>query len=262
MSIRRHTLLQTHVCIYYSLWTEAFRSNFTDTLPFVVHPWKMVEKHKMQMWIFAIHPHHLVGWCMCACVLLSVCVCVQGACICAHDTPRLSASSKALSGALCGPRSLPFHSPSFCLSVSYLIELAQKQSKDRYLRLRAKAYWCLGEVSSLPPSVCFSLSVSLSHDPFKRVYEQQIKGMHNDVPLFCQVHMVVETLPPFMHKRTHLPTFKQVYWLIIDTYMEWQREENWVQILSFGFISAHPLLIIHRVFSPLPYSLRSLSPIM
>lgn len=71
---------------------------------------------------------------------MSACVFVQGAYICAHDTPRLSASSKALSGALCGPRSLPFYSPFFCLSVSYLIELAQKQSKDRYLRLRAKAY--------------------------------------------------------------------------------------------------------------------------
>lgn len=69
-----------------------------------------------------IHPHHLESrWCVCAprCVYIS-----------AHDTPCLRASSKALSGALCGPRSLPFHSPSFCLSVSYLIELARKQSRD------------------------------------------------------------------------------------------------------------------------------------
>ena len=91
----------------------------------------------MQIWIFAILSTHIiwrVGLCVCMCVY------VQGAYICAHDTPRLSASSKALSGALCGPRSLPFHSPSFCLSVSYLIELAQKQSRERYLRLRAKAH--------------------------------------------------------------------------------------------------------------------------
>jgi len=95
-----------------------------------------------------IHPHHLG---------VDVYVFVQGAYICAHDTPRLSASSKALSGALCGPRSLRFHSPFFCLSVSYLIALAQKQSRDRYLRLRVKAYWCLGEVSPQTLSLLTSL---------------------------------------------------------------------------------------------------------
>lgn len=71
---------------------------------------------------------------------MCLCLYVLGVCICAHDAAHLGGSSKALSGALCGPRSLPFHSPSFCLSVSYLIELAQRQSKYRYLRLRAKPY--------------------------------------------------------------------------------------------------------------------------
>lgn len=111
---------------------------------------KWSNKHKMQMWKFAILSTHII-W------RVGVCVSVQGAYICAHDSPRLSASSKALSGALCCPRSLPFHSPSFCLSVSYLIDLAQKQSEARYLRLRAKAYWCLGEVSPL----CLHLSLPL-----------------------------------------------------------------------------------------------------
>lgn len=106
------------------------------------------------MWIFAILSTHII-W------RVGVCVCGEGACICAHDAPRLSASSKALSGALCGLRSLPFHSPSFCLSVSYLIDLAQKQSKDRYLRLRAKPYWWLGEVSPLSLSLCLHLSLPL-----------------------------------------------------------------------------------------------------
>lgn len=86
----------------------------------------------MQMWIFTAPSTHII-WKLAR-------VCAQGVCICAHDPPRLGASSKASSGALCGPRSLAFHSPSFCLSVSYLIEPARKQSGERYLRLRVKAY--------------------------------------------------------------------------------------------------------------------------
>lgn len=93
------------------------------------------------------HPTHSSGGSAC------VCLYVRSACICAHDSACLIGSSKALSGALCGPRSLPFQPPSFCLSASYLLELAQKQSKYGYLRLRMKPYRCLVEVSaSLPGS--------------------------------------------------------------------------------------------------------------
>lgn len=73
-------------------------------------------------------------------------------------------------------------------------------------------------VSSLSVSPC----VSLSHDPFKRKYELQIKGIHNDVPLFCWEGMVVETPPSSVC--THLPAFKQVSWLISDMHPECHRE--------------------------------------
>lgn len=108
----------------------------------------------------------------------SACVClyVRGACICAHDSACLSGSSKALSGALCGPRSLPFQPPFFCLSVSYLIELAQKQSKYRYLRLRTKPHWCLVEVS--PLSVYITARI-LSRVSMSCTSKDII---HNDVP--------------------------------------------------------------------------------
>lgn len=166
---------------------------------------------------YLIHPHHLEGWCMCASV--------QGAHIYAHDAPRLSASSKALSGALCGPRSLPFHSPSFCLSVSYLIELAQKQSKDGHLRLRAKAYWCLGEVS--PFVLCLSLSASLSLSTVILSCESmssRSKGSTMMSPYSVGTARSLRHPPSSLYAHTHLPAFKQVSWLISDTHMEWKRE--------------------------------------
>lgn len=112
----------------------------------------------------------------------SACVClyVRSACICGHVSACLSGSSKALSGALCGPRSLPFQPPSFCLSVSYLIELARKQSKYGYLRLRTKLYWCLVEVS--PLCVCITARI-LSRVSMSCTSKDII---HNDVSLFSQ----------------------------------------------------------------------------
>lgn len=70
--------------------------------------------------------------------------------------------------AFVAPAPLPFHFPSFCLSVSYLIELAQKQSKDGYLTLRMKAHWCLGEVSPLP------LSLNVPHSLSSQSFQENI----------------------------------------------------------------------------------------
>lgn len=137
-----------------------------------------------------------------------------------HDTPHLSGPSKALSGALCGPRSLPFHSASFCLSVSYLIELARKQSKWRYLRLRAKPHWCPSEVPPRSVRVC----AQRSHDPFKRIHEQHIKGHHSQ---WCPPYSV-RTLCLLRHSPTHTHArplaFKQVSWPISDAHSECQTE--------------------------------------
>lgn len=166
------------------------------------------------MGVFAILSTHII-------LVVGVCVRV---CLCKVRTFVLTTPLASVS--LQRHWVVPFVAPaptsfthSFCLSVSYLIELAQKQSKDRYLRLRAKGYWCLVEVSAL--SLC--LCVSLYQDPFKRIYEQQIKGNHNDVSLFCWDSMVVDT-PPSLYAWTHLAAFKQVSWLISDTYPECQRE--------------------------------------
>lgn len=84
----------------------------------------------------------------------------------------------------------------FCLSVSYLIELAQKQSKYRYLRLRVKPYWCPAEVSPL------SVSVRISPMILSRVSMSCTSKdiLHNDAPLFSQDCMAVET--PLLHKHT------------------------------------------------------------
>lgn len=126
-----------------------------------------------------------------------VCLYVRGACICAHDSACLSGSSKALSGALCGPRSLPFQSTSFCLSVSYLIELAQKQSKYRYLSLRTKPYWCLVEVSPLSVRITARILSRVSMSCTSKDI------IHNDVSLFSQDCMVIETPPIPRHEHTH-----------------------------------------------------------
>lgn len=153
--------------------SEAFRSNFMNNGPFCDISVKSDQKQKMQMQIFAVLPHSSGG-------PARVCLYVQSACICAHDSACLGVSSKALSGALCGPRSLPFQPPSFCLSVSYLIELAQKQSKYGYLRLRTKPYWCLVEVSPL----CVRITARILSRVSMSCTSKDI--MHNDVPLFSQ----------------------------------------------------------------------------
>lgn len=126
-----------------------------------------------------------------------VCLYVRGACICAHDSACLSGSSKALSGALCGPRSLPFQSTSFCLSVSYLIELAQKQSKYRYLSLRTKPYWCLVEVSPLSVRITARILSRVSMSCTSKDI------IHNDVSLFSQDCMVIEIPPLSLAMNTH-----------------------------------------------------------
>lgn len=133
----------------------------------------------------------------------SACVClyVGGACICAHDSACLSGSSKALSGALCGPCSLPFQPLSFCLSVSYLIELAQKQSECRYLRLRTKPYWCLVEVSPLSVRITARILSRVSMSCTSKDI------IHNDVPLFSLDCMVIEIpLPLHEHTLAHFQT--------------------------------------------------------
>ncbi|KAK1895887.1 Serine/threonine-protein kinase N2, partial [Dissostichus eleginoides] len=73
----------------------------------------------------------------------------------------------------------------------FIFNRAGSQTEQRwYLRLRRRP--TDARVKCL--SVCIRLS--LYHDPFKRIYEQQIKGIHNDVPLFCRDGTVVETAPP------------------------------------------------------------------
>lgn len=86
-------------------------------------------------------------------------------------------------------------------------------------------------------SLSASLSPSPSHDPFKRIYEQQIKGIHNDVPLFCRDSSVAETSSPSLSTHTHMhtPVFKQVSWLISDTHMEWQRDGTKIECWSSLF---------------------------
>lgn len=107
----------------------------------------------------------------------------------------------------------PFHSASFCLSVSYLIELAQKQSKWRYLRARA---WCPAEVSPLFRRLC----PRCSRRPFKRM---RTRGWAHQRPPFTMISClfwVGTTSDTHTHTRTHilLPAFKQVSWLISDTH--------------------------------------------
>lgn len=108
-----------------------------------------------------IHPHHLRGL---------VCVCK----VHTFALTTLFASvplQRHWVVAFVAPAPLPFHFPSFCLSVSYLIELAQKQSRDGYLKLRMKAHWCLGEVSPLPLSLSvpsFSILPVLSREYVSR----------------------------------------------------------------------------------------------
>lgn len=109
------------------------------------------------MGVFAILSTHII-------LVLGVCVRV---CLCKVGTFVLTTPLASVSlqrhwvVPFVAPAPTPF-THSFCLSVSYLIELAQKQSKDRYLRLRAKGYWCLGEVS--PLSLCLSLPGSFQEN--------------------------------------------------------------------------------------------------
>ncbi|KAJ4930902.1 hypothetical protein JOQ06_025205, partial [Pogonophryne albipinna] len=73
----------------------------------------------------------------------------------------------------------------------FIFNRAGSQTEQRwYLRLRRRP--TDARVKCL--SVCIRLS--LYHDPFKRIYAQQIKGIHNDVPLFYRDGTVVETAPP------------------------------------------------------------------
>ena len=175
---------------------------------------------------------------------MCVCVCAR----CAHDAPRLRASSKALSGALCGPRSLPFLSPSFCLSVSYLIELAHKQSSD--------GTWGWGEGLLMPG---WSVSLSASVSPSTMILSSESmssrsKGSTMMSPYSVGTARSLRQPPPPLCAHTHLPAFKQVSWLISDTHMEWRWNTNRVQILSFAFISALPssnsiLSLVHHSVS-------------
>lgn len=195
------------------------------------------------------YPTHSLEGFMCVCVCVYMCM-VHAFVL----TPCLSGSSKALSGALCGLRSLPFHYPSFCLSDSYLIELAQKQSKYRYLRLRAKLYWCLGEVS--PLSVC--LCLHLCHDPFKRIHEQHIKGHLSQwcPPILSGLRGRWDSPSSSMNTHT-LARFQTG--VLTDkwyTYGVANRSKNWVQVLSFVssllFLPRHlHSLALHYLFLPI-----------
>ncbi|KAI4811056.1 hypothetical protein KUCAC02_013979, partial [Chaenocephalus aceratus] len=79
----------------------------------------------------------------------------------------------------------------------FIFNRAGSQTEQRwYLKLRRRP--TDARVKCL--SVCIRLS--LCHDPFKRIYEQQIKGIHNDVPLFCRDGTVVETAPPLLSVHT------------------------------------------------------------
>lgn len=169
------------------------------------------------------HPTHSSGGSAC------VCLYVRSACICAHDSACLIGSSKALSGALCGPRSLPFQPPSFCLSASYLLELAQKQSKYGYLRLRMKPYWCLVEVSPL----CVRITARILSRVSMSCTSKDI--IHNDVSLFSQ-GSAWSLVPLPLPEHTYLPTFNQVSWLITDTHMEWHVDTNLSADPSFWFL--------------------------
>lgn len=162
----------------------------------------------------------------------SACVClyVQSACVCAHDSACLSVSSKALSGALCGPRSLPFQPPSFCLSDSYLIELAWKQSKYGYLRLRTKPHWCLVEVSPLGVHITARILSRVSMSCTSKDI------IHNDVPLFSQGSAWSLRSPLSFREHTYLTTFKQVSWLRSGTHMEWHIDANLSADSSFWFL--------------------------
>lgn len=196
------------------------------------------------MWIFAILSTHII-W--------RVGVCARCVHLCSRR-PSLIASSKALSGVLCGLRSLPFHSPSFCLSVSYLIDLAQKQSKDRYLRLRVKAYWCLGEVSPLSLSLCLHLSLPLLRSFQENLWAADQRDPQRCPPILQGRHSRWDFLPLYKHTNTHLPTFKQVSWLMMYI---WSTKEiknenlgalqNWVWILCFTFIFTFPHSTWHSV---------------
>lgn len=114
--------------------------------------------------------------CKCGCLLSHpptsfwwlVYVCARVCARCVHLRSRHPLASVPLQRHWVVPFVAPAPTPftySFCLSVSYLIELAQKQSKGRYLRLRAKGYWCLGEVSgSISASPCLSLPGSFQEN--------------------------------------------------------------------------------------------------
>lgn len=189
------------------------------SLWFISEKWSKTEDANVDI----CRPTHSCGGSAC------VCLYVWSACICAHESACLSGSSKALSGALCGPSSLPFQPPSFCLSVSYLIELAQKQSKYGYLRLRTKPYWCLVEVSPL----CVRITARILSRVSMSCTSKDI--IHNDVPLFSQGSAWLLRFPS-LSVNTHLPTFKQVSWLISDTHIERYIDTNLSADSSFWFL--------------------------
>lgn len=209
--------------------SEAFRSNFMNNVPFVKYLWKVIKNRRCKCGY--LRPTHSSKGSAC------VCLHVWSACICVHDSACLSGSSKALSGALCGPRSLPFQPPSFCLSVSYLIELAQKQSKYGYLRLRTKPYWCLVEVSPL----CVHITAWILSRVSMSCTSKDI--IHNDVPLFSQGSawsLRSPSLSMNTHTHTHLATFKQVSWLISNTHMQWHICANLSADSYFWFLPSLP----------------------
>lgn len=84
-------------------------------------------------------------------------------------------------------------------------------------------------VSSLCPHHC--------QDPFKSIHELHIKGHHSQwcPPILSGFCMVIE-IPLPLREHTHLPTLKQVSWLISDTNMEWHINTNLNANSSFWFL--------------------------